>query len=154
MDPGIRRGLTMPCERCVSRRDFLAAAGAGALIAAVGACGDGEISGVRVGPPGGVTERVTIVAGEFPGLATVGFLVQVSPLFAAKRTGPSTFDAFDMRCTHAGCLTNVTNGQRFDCICHGSRFDNNGAVLREPARDPLTKLATAYNAATDELTIN
>ena len=71
-----------------------------------------------------------------------------------KRTGVDTFDAFSMACTHEGCLVDITNGQQFDCPCHGSRFDSDGLVLRDPATRPLQKLATSYIQATDTLTIN
>jgi Rieske Fe-S protein len=78
----------------------------------------------------------------------------VSSVVAAKRTGPGSFVAFSMSCTHEGCLTSITGGQRFDCPCHGSRFDANGAVLVGPAEQPLASLATSYDPVTDELTIN
>ena len=96
---------------------------------------------------------------KFPGLATVGRLVQVGSFQAAKRTGtsPATFDAFSMACTHAGCITDIVNAKEFDCPCHGSRFDVNGAVINGPftgeSIGPLQKLATSYDPATDQLTI-
>lgn len=41
-------------------------------------------------------------------------------------------------CTHLGCTFpwNETTG-RFECPCHGSRFDEQGNVLRGPADKPL-----------------
>jgi Rieske Fe-S protein len=146
----------MPCERCLNRRDFLATGGV-ALAAAVAACGDGTVSGIAGAPIDddaiGST-RVVVKVDDFPGLASEGTLVKVSSFFAAKRTGAATFDAFSMACTHEGCLINVTAGLRFDCPCHGSRFDNNGQVVQGPAAVPLQKLPTSYNPTTDELTIN
>lgn len=146
----------MGCARCVNRREFLAGTGGVALAAALAACGDGVISGVQGGTivPPPATDRVIVKVADFPGLAAVGTLVKVSAFFAAKRTGQATFEAFNMSCTHEGCLTDIVNGQRFDCPCHGSRFDNTGAVVNAPATRPLAKLPTAYNATTDELTIN
>lgn len=149
----------MSCSRCVGRREFLARASSGlGLAAAVAACGDGIVSGVSPAPrrPPHVppTESVTVVVANFPGLATVGVLVQVSSFFAAKRTGADTFDAFSMACTHEGCLTEITNGEQFDCPCHFSRFANDGSVLRGPARQPLQKLTTSFNPGTGILTIN
>jgi cytochrome b6-f complex iron-sulfur subunit len=135
----------MSCRDCMNRRAFIAnSAGLAALAAAIEACGDGTISGVA-----------TIVkVANFPGLATVGTLVQVSSFFAAKRLGPDSFDAFSMACTHEGTLLGIVNGQRFDCPEHGSRFDANGAVINGPAQRPLTRLVTSYDPVTDELTIN
>lgn len=141
----------MSCEHCVSRRDFIARAGGFAALAVAGACGDGVLS------PGAApmtAEQLVITVADFPALATVGALVQVGETFAAKRVGPAAFDAFYMVCTHAGCLTTITNAQRFDCPCHGSRFDANGDRVAGPARLPLTQLPTTYDPVTDTLTIN
>jgi Rieske Fe-S protein len=146
----------MPCHDCLNRREFLTSAAGMAALVTVASCGDGVLSGGAtqpIVPPGG--DRVVVKVGDFPALANVGVLVHISETFyAAKRTGSATFDAFSMACTHEGCLTSITNGQQFDCPCHFSRFDSNGAVLRGPANRPLSKLPTSYNAATDELTIN
>jgi Rieske Fe-S protein len=46
--------------------------------------------------------------------------------------------AVSMRCTHLGCLLRFNSAERsWDCPCHGSRFDVDGAVLEGPAVDPL-----------------
>lgn len=143
----------MACEHCVTRRDFLsrtaATAGLGVLAAA---CGDGQLSGILAPSNSGGGPLVITVA-NFPGLANVGELVKVGTFQAAKRTGTATFDAFDMTCTHQRCLTQITNGQRFDCPCHGSAFSSTGAVINPPATAPLTRLTTSYNPANDQLTI-
>lgn len=147
----------MSCHDCVGRREFLAnGAGITALAAAIAACGDGTVSGVAAKVPVVIpgVDQVTVRVADFPGLAATGTLVQVSSFFAAKRTGPGAFDAFSMACTHEGCLTSITNGQRFDCPCHFSRFDADGAVVNGPAQRPLAKLVTSYDPVTDELTIN
>lgn len=47
--------------------------------------------------------------------------------------------AFSLICTHLGC-TIAENGVEFDCPCHGSRFDESGAVLTGPAQQPLKNL--------------
>jgi cytochrome b6-f complex iron-sulfur subunit len=47
--------------------------------------------------------------------------------------------AHSLICTHLGC-TISENGAEFDCPCHGSRFDENGAVLAGPAQQPLKNL--------------
>jgi Rieske Fe-S protein len=146
----------MSCQHCVNRRDFIAHGGLAALAAAIAACGDGTVSGVAAKVPVIVpgVDRVVVKVSDHPGLATTGTLVKVSAFFAAKRTAPQTFDAFSMACTHEGCLTGITDGERFDCPCHFSAFDANGAVIRGPATRPLTKLVTSYDPVTDELTIN
>jgi len=46
--------------------------------------------------------------------------------------------AVSLRCTHLGCLVRFNSAERsWDCPCHGSRFDVDGAVLEGPAVDPL-----------------
>jgi cytochrome b6-f complex iron-sulfur subunit len=47
--------------------------------------------------------------------------------------------AYSLVCTHLGC-TVAENGAEFECPCHGSRFDSNGAVLAGPAQNPLKNL--------------
>lgn len=44
------------------------------------------------------------------------------------------------RCTHRGC-TVAWSGKEFVCPCHQARFDISGAVVAEPAREPLPVLA-------------
>ena len=134
-----------PCHDCLSRREFLARGAGGVALVALAACGDG-ITAPK-------SEPVSIVVASFTGLATVGKLVQVGPSYAAKRIDASTFEAYSMFCTHAGCAT-FLSAQQFLCPCHGSKFDANGAVLQGPASKGLSKLPTSYNAATDTLTIN
>lgn len=144
----------MPCSNCLNRREFIARAGGAAAVAAVVACGDGLVSAPGIRPSGSITQFSLTVA-SVPGLATIGTLVRVGPdsQVAAKRVDGTTFEAFDMRCTHEGCVVNLTGDQRFLCPCHGSRFANDGSVINGPAERPLDELPTSYNPATDQLTI-
>jgi Rieske Fe-S protein len=153
----------MPCERCVNRRVFIAAAAGVAGLSVIASCGDGLVSGVGTivdttapgggGGGGGGGQTVVITVANFPGLAQDEVLVQVSSFFAAKRTGPASFEAFSMACTHEGCLLEITNGQQFDCPCHFSRFAKDGSVVQGPATRSLQRLNTSYDPATDQLTI-
>jgi nitrite reductase/ring-hydroxylating ferredoxin subunit len=53
------------------------------------------------------------------------------------RTGDH-FRALSGVCTHLGCTVNLeASGRGFNCPCHGSRFDDQGQVLRGPAPRPL-----------------
>ncbi|MEO7454970.1 MAG: Rieske 2Fe-2S domain-containing protein [Gemmatimonadaceae bacterium] len=149
----------MPCDDCVSRREFLTkstlvVAGAAALAAG---CGDGQFGpeAVTATSPGGLALKVSTI----PALATVGQLVKIQPssaFIAVKRTGTNTFAAISTVCTHQGCEVNVVNSA-FDCPCHGSRYDNDGHVTRQPdgggSATNLPTYTTKYDAATDTLTI-
>jgi len=160
----------MSCADCLSRRRFLAVAAGGAAVA-LAACGDGVVSGVgpRVdvggnpnpnpnpnpGTPGNPPPSdLQVKVSDFPALGTVGVLVMIPNSFAAvKRTGATTFDAYHIACTHAGCLT-VLDSNEFSCGCHGSRFNSSGAVVNGPATSPLAEFVTSYDSGTDILTIS
>ncbi len=48
--------------------------------------------------------------------------------------------AVSLRCTQLGCLLRFNGAERsWDCPCHGSRFDVDGAVLEGPAVRPLER---------------
>ena len=49
----------------------------------------------------------------------------------------NSFRAASAVCTHLGCTVNLA-GNGFHCPCHGSVFDQSGAVLSGPAPSPLT----------------
>ena len=153
---GAPREIAMSCEFCVNRREFLVRAATTTGVAALlAACGDGVISNPLVRKVGGIgSTKIAFTVASVPELANIDVLVQVPSAFiAAKRTGLDTFDAFSMACTHEGFLIEITNGQRFDCPAHGSRFANDGSVVLGPATRPLQKLPTSYDEATDTLTI-
>ena len=139
----------MACQSCVSRREFLAKSALAAAAVAVQGCGDGQIG------PSEVSAQVggSIDVAGFPGLATIGTLVDVGGSRAVIRTGAASFDAFSMVCTHEGCETSVQNN-RFECPCHGSIFANTGAVIQGPATRPLDAIPVTFDAATDKLTFD
>jgi Rieske Fe-S protein len=137
--------MSAGCASCISRRTFLAeAATIAALTALFAACGDSPVE-----PPVG---KVDVKVSDFPGLATMNKLVLVDGKRAAKRIGETSFVAFSRRCTHEGTPVDLS-GSGFLCNNHGSQFDANGQVTVGPATQPLPTLVTAYDTATDILTI-
>jgi glycine/D-amino acid oxidase-like deaminating enzyme/nitrite reductase/ring-hydroxylating ferredoxin subunit len=60
---------------------------------------------------------------------------------AAFRDESGTTHAVSASCTHLGCTVAWNDAERsWDCPCHGSRFDPDGAVLQAPATKPLRRL--------------
>jgi len=61
-------------------------------------------------------------------------------------------DVFAITCSHLGCSIALNEqARRFDCPCHGSRFNLDGTVLRGPAPAPLSHLT--WKEGTDPNTI-
>jgi glycine/D-amino acid oxidase-like deaminating enzyme/Rieske Fe-S protein len=59
--------------------------------------------------------------------------------------------AVSIRCTHMGCILRFNAAETsWDCPCHGSRFDVDGAVLEGPAVTPLESRHPASAAASDD----
>ncbi|HVE64836.1 MAG TPA: FAD-dependent oxidoreductase [Mycobacteriales bacterium] len=57
---------------------------------------------------------------------------------ACYRDESGTLHAVSARCTHLGCIVGWNAAEKsWDCPCHGSRFDVDGAVLQGPAVEPL-----------------
>ncbi len=143
----------MGCKDCLNRREFFArSAVAAAALAAIEGCGDGQIG--PSAPNDDEKIDVTINPTDYPALATIGTLVRIDgqPV-GIVRTGPSSFVASDLRCTHEGCITEV-RGNQFSCPCHFSLFSATGDLLRGPATRGLNRLFVVHVAGTDTLEIS
>lgn len=144
----------MSCKDCLNRREFLArSAVAAAALAALEACGDGQIGPTSVSLGGGTTVNLA----DFPALATTGVLVDIGHERAVIRTGASSFLGLSRICTHQQCEAFVRNN-RIECDCHGSIFSATGDVVRGPSTGesirPLDKLNVAFNPAANTLTVS
>ncbi|HEY0846883.1 MAG TPA: FAD-dependent oxidoreductase [Noviherbaspirillum sp.] len=57
---------------------------------------------------------------------------------AVYRDAQGGLHAVSAKCTHLGCVVHWNSAERsWDCPCHGSRFDTDGAVLHGPAASAL-----------------
>jgi glycine/D-amino acid oxidase-like deaminating enzyme/nitrite reductase/ring-hydroxylating ferredoxin subunit len=100
-------------------------------IAQLGAKFSGDFVGDRV-KPAEVSSPDDVPPGEGrvvrDGLGKIGVF----------RDADGTVHKVSLRCTHLGCLLRFNGAEHsWDCPCHGSRFDVDGAVLEGPAVHPL-----------------
>ncbi|WP_030380246.1 MULTISPECIES: FAD-dependent oxidoreductase [unclassified Streptomyces] len=88
-----------------------------------------------------VGDRLTSMSG--PGVDEIapgdGAIVHVDgKRTAVHRDEAGALHAVSARCTHLGCLVAFNRAERaWECPCHGSRFDPDGAVVQGPALRPL-----------------
>lgn len=123
---------------CTENTDPVAGTGGGG---GSGAGGDGGSGGSGVPMP---SEPVCMPTGNNMGpvdnFAANGLHQLKGWTFLIARDEGGLY-AMSATCTHASCNLNSTFGTLIDggihCGCHGSEFDNNGAVLKGPALSPL-----------------
>lgn len=58
------------------------------------------------------------------------------PLLVIKN--PDAYDAYLLKCTHMGVAVKI-DGDELACPAHGSRFNQQGGVIKGPAKEPLTR---------------
>lgn len=68
------------------------------------------------------------------------------------KKSPENYLALELKCTHQDQPLSVTNSGMF-CSSHGSKFDFEGNVLKEPASKPLHRFSTAIVENAIQLTI-
>jgi glycine/D-amino acid oxidase-like deaminating enzyme/nitrite reductase/ring-hydroxylating ferredoxin subunit len=60
---------------------------------------------------------------------------------AAYRDLEDNLHCLSPTCTHLGCTVDWNHAEKsWDCPCHGSRFDVDGAILDGPATEPLPRV--------------
>jgi cytochrome b6-f complex iron-sulfur subunit len=138
------------CAAKTSRREFLTASAASAVVAVLAACGGSGDSSTLTGPV-----SLSVQVSSYPALANVGGLARVdnggTPV-AAARTTADTFAAFSLICPHMGCTVDIS-GAAFVCPCHGARFASSGAWTGGQRTSNLRSLTTSYDSSTGILTI-
>lgn len=145
-----------------TRRDFCVSAcqalSLGAIAATLQACGGSnpnepsdEFSNVPALPsiPATVSNGVATLNVAGTALANTGGTAMVTSSLGTMlvvRSGTASVSAFTATCTHQQCtVTGFTEGV-FQCPCHGSRYDTNGAVVRGPSTTNLRRFnATITN---------
>jgi len=66
--------------------------------------------------------------------------------YVVKADGQTHY--FAITCSHLGCsIAFNKDGKRFECPCHGSRFDLQGKVIHGPALFPLSHLDVRQNGS-------
>lgn len=96
----------------------------------------GRFLGYR--PADSVPQRVAV--GRPGDLETLPLYLEAVRAWLVRDEGG--YYALDAHCTHLGCVVGLasTGESRYECGCHGSRFDRVGQVTRGPAKDPLRHL--------------
>jgi len=127
--------------RVISRRDFLKLAGQG-LLAASGILGLGilvRFLGFQAESPQ-PTEFDLGLASDYP----IGSRTNLPEIPAVLVHAEKGFSALSLTCTHLGCSLEP-NAEIYTCPCHGSQFDQSGAVLHGPATKGLIVLRVEVN---------
>lgn len=121
---------------CTRRTVLKVGAGLAGCVACGGLTGCGEAT---------LDEPVTIQFVDFPELDEVGGIARIEsddsgfkfPIYVV-RLADEEYVAYSAECTHFGCeieLLGFEDG--YECPCHGSRFDIEGAVTNGPAKQDL-----------------
>jgi Rieske Fe-S protein len=116
----------------VSRRTFIKLAGA--------------VGGVLL-----LTPLRSVIAGKDVNWVSVGsmedFPVGMAVLVEENKRSPviilrqqDGIRAMSAKCTHAGCTVEIEPDGSYSCPCHGSKFADDGAVKKGPARRDLKTL--------------
>jgi Rieske Fe-S protein len=124
---------------CLSRRQLLAAGGAGLGALALAGCGSGAEVPQRSGVGSG---DVLVALVDVPVDGAYEMAVDGRRVLVTQGAAGGVV-AFDAECPHQGCTVRATD-DGLGCPCHGSQFDPaTGEVLRGPATSPLTPVAVA-----------
>ena len=131
----------------MQRREFMKSAciaclapGLGSLTALFSSCASAPV--YRAEPEGDTLRVPASALGADP--VTIVRAAGADYDIALVKTGPGTFGALLLRCTHAD-NTLAYRGSEFTCSLHGSRFDTEGHVIHGPASLPLKRLPVSLD---------
>jgi cytochrome b6-f complex iron-sulfur subunit len=132
------------------RRDFL---GIAALWSSVAALGTAVAGVLRLPKPAVLPGPARVYKLGEPAQFAVGTATRIESgnffLFRDDRG----FHAISSVCTHLGCIVAHQDNEGFACPCHGSRFNEQGAVVGGPAPAGLPWLEIAL-APDGQLQVN
>ena len=126
----------------LTRRGFVGASAAGLLV--MGCAGGKKMRTVPSKQEGDIVELEIDKVAE---LGTPGGMIAVQPKgmkpVRVMRLENQQFRAMSMKCTHLGCTVRWDNEeQQLRCPCHGSRFKDDGSVVKGPAKKGLAQYPT------------
>lgn len=80
----------------------------------------------------------------FQYVSSAGYVREKKKRFVwTRREEDGAVTAFSPKCTHMGCNVAWNSGsRRFECPCHGGRYDEQGRVLAGPPPRPLERYET------------
>ena len=103
-------------------------------------------------------DEVRLAIADYPELQKPGGVVPVRPNGSGKpvlvmRGEGDQVRAVSLKCTHLGCTVGWSEAERtLDCPCHGSRFKEDGEVMKGPAKKALTGYPVQFDGATIRFT--
>jgi nitrite reductase/ring-hydroxylating ferredoxin subunit len=103
-------------------------------------------------------DEVRLAIADYPELQKPGGVVPVRPNGSGKpvlvmRGEGDQVRAVSLKCTHLGCTVGWNEAERtLDCPCHGSRFKEDGEVMKGPAKKALTGYPVQFDGTTIRFT--
>lgn len=103
-------------------------------------------------------DEVRLAVADYPELQKAGGVVPVrangggKPILVMRGEGDEV-RAILLKCTHLGCTVGWNAAERtLDCPCHGSKFEEDGDVIKGPAKAALTKYPARFDGTTIRFT--
>lgn len=91
-------------------------------------------------------EKIVVKKSDFGAhpFVLVKVVSQPAPVYVGRLEN-GKYNALLLQCTHRACEVRPV-GKEFHCPCHGSVFNNSGAVLESPAERPLKQFEVSEDA--------
>ncbi len=142
---------------CLNRRQFIASSGALAVGAAAAPLVLSSTGCSDAGSAPGLKADFSIALSSKPELGPDGGAVSIQPNESGyeyqiwiRNEGGGAYRAWSSYCNHEGCEADW-DGARFDCPCHGARWNAEGKLTSGPATDDLLEFNTQVDG--DTLTV-